>query len=94
MEWLNKLVDTIHQHGTDYAQVDRSRTTWQLVSSSPGCIRKSYHNWPSIVSSLPEFAYRPCVAYTDLTLRYTNTLNREYMLPEEVSVLGLVCQPT
>ena len=68
MEWLNKLVDIIHQHDTDYAQVDRSRTTWQLVSSSPGCIRKSYHNWPSLVSSLPEFAEMPCVAYTELVV--------------------------
>ena len=50
MEWLNKLVATLHQHGTDYAWVDRSRTTWQLVSSSPGCIRKSYHNWPELVA--------------------------------------------
>ena len=70
MEWLNKLVDTIHEHGTDYAQVDRSRTTWQLVSSSPGCIRKSYHNWPSLVSSLPEFAEMPCVAFTELVAGY------------------------
>ena len=70
MEWLNKLVDTIHQHGTDYAQVGRSLTSWQLVSSSPGCIRKSYHNWPSLVSSLPEFAYMSCVAYTELVAGY------------------------
>ena len=38
-EWPHyKLVDTIHQHSTDSAQVHKGRATWQIVSSSAGSI--------------------------------------------------------
>ena len=45
MEWLNKLVDTIHQHGTDYAQVEKPNdlaTAYlhiQAVSEKPTIIQ-------------------------------------------------------